>query len=46
MVFDLLCNTTNNWMLIKLIKLLLEFTVIEPRLVTKLQPKLVGLLEQ
>lgn len=44
-VYDLLCNTTNNWMLIKLIKLLTEFTAIEPRLVTKLKPKLLGLLE-
>jgi AP-3 complex subunit delta len=35
-VFQLLTEATNNWVLIKLVKLLAEFADVEPRLLTKL----------
>ena len=38
-VYQLLCETSNNWILIKLIKLLTEFCEAEPRLKIKLKPK-------
>lgn len=44
-VFQLLCESTNNWVLIKLIKLLTEFCNAEPRLLGKLMPKFKNLLE-
>lgn len=44
-VFQLLCETTNNWVLIKLIKLLTELCGAEPRLLNKLVPKFKSLLD-
>ena len=44
-VYQLLSEATNNWVLIKLIKLLQEFCLVEPRLLLKLKPKLESLLE-
>lgn len=44
-LFQLLQESQNNWVLIKLIKVLVEFCNAEPRLTTKLKPKLVGLLD-
>lgn len=44
-VFQLLCESTNNWVLIKLVKLLTEFCNAEPRLISKLLPKFKDLLE-
>lgn len=44
-VFQLLNETTNNWILIKLIKLLTEFAEVEPRLQQKLHDKFIGLIE-
>ncbi|KAI0691983.1 Adaptor protein complex AP-3 delta subunit [Cytidiella melzeri] len=43
-LFDLLTNSTNNWMLIKLIKLFGSLTPHEPRLVKKLQPPITDLI--
>ena len=37
--YQLLCSTTNNWVLIKIIKLITEFVEVEPRLGPKLRPK-------
>lgn len=45
-IYTLLCQTTNNWVLIKLIKLLSEFCEVEERLIKKMQPKFLNLLEQ
>ncbi|CAK7222852.1 AP-3 complex subunit delta [Sporothrix curviconia] len=39
-LFELLVDTTNNWMAIKLIKLFATLTPLEPRLVRKLLPPL------
>lgn len=39
-VYQLLTNAKSNWIMIKLIKLLREFCIIEPRLITKMKPKL------
>jgi AP-3 complex subunit delta-1 len=44
-VFQLLSESTNNWVLIKLIKLLTELCGAEPRLINKLVPKFKSLLE-
>lgn len=44
-VYQLLCETSNNWILIKLIKLLTEFCEAEPRLKIKLKPKFLQLLQ-
>ena len=47
-VFQMLCDTQvhNNWLLIKVIKVLTEFCEVEPRLKTKLKPKFKQLLEK
>lgn len=45
-VYALLVNAKSNWVMIKLIKLLTEFAVVEPRLITKLKSKLLQLLTQ
>lgn len=42
--FDLLTSSTNNWTLIKLIKLFALLTPVEPRLVRKLLPPLTSLI--
>jgi hypothetical protein len=39
-VYELLANSKSNWIMIKLIKVLREFCIREPRLITKLKPKL------
>jgi AP-3 complex subunit delta-1 len=44
-VYQLLCEVNNNWVLIKIIKLLTEFCSVEPRLKIKLRPKFHDLLE-
>ncbi|KAL8286990.1 hypothetical protein RQP46_003996 [Phenoliferia psychrophenolica] len=44
-LFGLLQSSTNNWMLIKIIKLFAVLTPIEPRLVKKLVPPLTNLIE-
>ena len=44
-IYQLMNETTNNWVLIKIIKLLTEFYQVEPRLKQKLQVKFQGLLE-
>ena len=44
-IFNLLCETSNNWVLIKLIKLLSEFCEVEDRLVKKMKTKFLDLLE-
>ena len=44
-VYQLLCEVNNNWVLIKIIKLLTEFCNVEPRLKMKLRPKFQDLLE-
>ena len=38
-IYQLLNETTNNWVLIKIIKLLTEFCQVEPRLVLILKPR-------
>lgn len=43
-LFDLLTESTNNWMLIKIVKLFAILTPIEPRLVRKLLPPLTNLI--
>ena len=43
-LFDLLTSSTNNWMLIKIVKLFAILTPIEPRLVRKLLPPLSNLI--
>ncbi|KAK9896441.1 ARM repeat-containing protein [Cystobasidium minutum MCA 4210] len=43
-LFDLLTNSSNNWMLIKIAKLFALLTPIEPRLVRKLLPPLTNLI--
>jgi AP-3 complex subunit delta-1 len=43
-VYQLLQETKNNWMMIKLLKLLQEMTTVEPRLIARLKPKLLQLL--
>jgi len=45
-IFQLLNEATNNWVLIKLIKLLTEFAEVEPRLQAKLHQKFITLVEQ
>ncbi|SCV74260.1 BQ2448_6692 [Microbotryum intermedium] len=44
-LFELLTDSTNNWMLIKIIKLFAVLTPEEPRLVKKLVPPLTELIE-
>ncbi|EPY50315.1 AP-3 adaptor complex subunit Apl5 [Schizosaccharomyces cryophilus OY26] len=43
--FHLLTNSSNNWMLIKLVKLFASLTPYEPRLVKKLVPALTQIIE-
>ncbi|KAF7784263.1 hypothetical protein Agabi119p4_428 [Agaricus bisporus var. burnettii] len=43
-VFHLLTNSTNNWMLIKIVKLFGSLSPYEPRLVKKLQPPITELI--
>ncbi|KAG8962833.1 AP-3 complex subunit delta [Tulasnella sp. 408] len=43
-LFNLLTNSSNNWMLIKIVKLFGALTPYEPRLVRKLQPPLTDLI--
>ncbi|GAA96546.1 hypothetical protein E5Q_03214 [Mixia osmundae IAM 14324] len=43
-LFDLLSTSSNNWMLIKIVKLFALLTPREPRLVRKLLPPLTGLI--
>lgn len=43
-VYQMLCETNNNWVLIKVIKLFIEFCQVEPRLLIKLKNKLCDLL--
>ncbi|CAK7263246.1 AP-3 complex subunit delta [Sporothrix epigloea] len=43
-LFELLVETNNNWMAIKLIKLFATLTPLEPRLVRKLLPPLIDLI--
>jgi AP-3 complex subunit delta len=45
-LFQLLSEATNNWVLIKLIKLLEEFSAVEQRLLPKLKGKFLNLLDQ
>lgn len=44
-LFGLLTTSSNNWMLIKIIKLFAALTPLEPRLVKKLLPPLTSLIE-
>ncbi|EPX73195.1 AP-3 adaptor complex subunit Apl5 [Schizosaccharomyces octosporus yFS286] len=44
-LFHLLTNSSNNWMLIKLVKLFASLTPYEPRLVKKLVPALTQIIE-
>ena len=46
LVFQLLQEASNNWVLIKLVKLLAEFAVVEPRIIMKLKPVLTSLIQQ
>jgi AP-3 complex subunit delta-1 len=43
--YDLLINNSNNWMLIKVVKLFSALTPIEPRLVRKLKPNMFKLIQ-
>jgi len=38
-LFELLNTTKSNWLIIKLIKLFVEFLPVEPRLFSKLRPR-------
>ncbi|KAI8981412.1 adaptin N terminal region-domain-containing protein [Pilobolus umbonatus] len=44
-LFKLLTTSTNNWMLIKIIKLFAALTPLEPRLIKKLLPPLTNLIQ-
>jgi AP-3 complex subunit delta len=44
-LYQLFGEVNNNWVLIKIIKLLTEFCKVEPRLKMKLRPKFYDLLE-
>ncbi|KAI8818917.1 adaptor-related protein complex 3 delta 1 subunit [Fimicolochytrium jonesii] len=44
-LYGLLTNSTNNWMLIKIIKLFAALTPLEPRLVKKLRPQITNLIQ-
>jgi len=43
-LFEILTTSSNNWMLIKIVKLFATLTPIEPRLVRKLLPPLTNLI--
>lgn len=44
-LYQMLSEVSNNWVLIKIIKLLTEFCMVEPRLKLKLRPKFYDLLD-
>ncbi|KAJ3161976.1 AP-3 complex subunit delta-1 [Geranomyces michiganensis] len=44
-LYGLLTNSTNNWMLIKIIKLFASLTPLEPRLTKKLVPQITNLIQ-
>ena len=44
-LYQMLGEVSNNWVLIKIIKLLTEFCMVEPRLKLKLRPKFYDLLD-
>ncbi|KAJ3014819.1 AP-3 complex subunit delta-1 [Thoreauomyces humboldtii] len=44
-LYGLLTNSTNNWMLIKIIKLFAALTPLEPRLTKKLLPQITNLIQ-
>ena len=46
LIFKLLQEASNNWVLIKLVKLLAEFATVEPRVLTKLRPVFMSLMQQ
>ena len=45
-LFDMMCSTKSNWLLIKLIKLLTEMYKVEPRLAPKLRAKFIEMLSR